>query len=217
MNTIQDYTIEQVRTLTESYRKLFQSVRLITPKELRDLSDNCCPTPPQTCFFCAETGRKCRCCVSLGAFRTGTVQTKLEYLKGSIYQVMALPVRIDGKVHVIEMLRRPDENFLNSFTGRFEIQKELADNTYKLYTDVLTGAYSRRYYEEFLRDLRAPGTGVAIMDVEDFKLYNDFFGHNLGDEVLRTLVEIISDNLREDDHLVRYGGDEFLLIIPQTD
>lgn len=217
MNTIQDYTFEQVQTLIDSYRKLFQTVRLITPEELRVLSDEHCPTPPHNCFFCAETGSRCRCCVSLSALRTGTVQTKLEYLKGVIYQVMALPVRIDGSVHVVEMLRRPDENFLNSFTGRFEIQKELADNTYKLYTDVLTGAYSRRYYEEYIRDLRSPGTGVAIMDVDDFKLYNDFFGHKHGDSILCSLVEIIQDNLRTEDRLIRYGGDEFLLILPRTD
>ena len=217
MNTIQNYTFEQVQTLIDSYRKLFQTVRLVTPEELRVLSDEHCPTLPHNCFFCAETGVKCHCCVSLSALRTGTVQTKLEYLKGVIYQVMALPIRIDGSVHVVEMLRRPDENFLNSFTGRFEIQKELADNTYKLNTDVLTGAYSRRYYEEYIRDLRSPGTGVAIMDVDDFKLYNDFLGHKHGDSILCSLVEIINNNLRTEDRLIRYGGDEFLLILPRTD
>lgn len=216
MESIPSYTQEQIEALSNAYRTLFSTVRLITPEELSVLSDETCPPPPHSCFFCGN-GSRCHSCVSLSAYRAGCVQTKLEFQDGVIWQVMAYPVRLDGRIHVLEILRKADSNFVNSFVGREEFRKTLADSTHKLYTDVLTGAYSRRYYEEFLRDLRAPGTGVAIMDVDDFKLYNDFFGHNLGDTVLRTVVSVITDNLRADDRLVRYGGDEFLLILPQTD
>lgn len=216
MESIPSYTHAQLQALSDAYRTLFPTVRIITPAELSVLSDEACPPPPHTCFFCAD-GIRCRNCVSLAAYRAGTVQTKLEFQNGIVWQVMALPVNVEGQVHVIEVLRKSDGNFVDSFVGREELRKTLAESTHKLYTDVLTGAYSRRYYEEFLRDLRTKGTGVAIMDVDDFKLYNDFFGHNLGDTVLRTLVGVISDNLRAEDRLVRYGGDEFLLILPQID
>ncbi len=216
MESIPSFTQEQIAPLTESYRMLYPIVRLVTPEELCVLSDEACP-PPQSCFFCSTKGSRCRSCVSLAAIRTGHVQTKLEFRDEQIFQVMALPLRIDGQLHVMEMLRTPDESYLDSLVGRERIQQTITDSTHKLYTDVLTGALSRRYYEEFLRDARAPGTGIAIMDVDDFKLYNDFFGHNLGDTVLRTLVAIITDNLRIDDRLIRYGGDEFLLVLPQTD
>ena len=208
-------TMQDVDELMKAYRTLYQVVRLITPADLQMLTDEDCPTPTADCFFCHKNGQKCLQCVSVAAAECGRVQSKLEFANGSIYQVMAQPVTIGGELHVIEMLRPTDENFLSSFSSRLEMQKKLAESTSKLYTDALTGAYSRRYYEECLRDLHVDGLGVAIMDVDNFKLYNDLYGHNLGDAVLRTLVQTIHDTLRKEDRLIRYGGDEFLLILPR--
>jgi diguanylate cyclase (GGDEF)-like protein len=56
--------------------------------------------------------------------------------------------------------------------------------------------------------------GVAMIDLDDFKLYNDIYGHDMGDRVLRTVADAINHCIRKTDKLVRYGGDEFLLILP---
>ena len=53
-----------------------------------------------------------------------------------------------------------------------------------------------------------------MIDLDDFKIYNDTFGHDAGDLVLTTVVGIIKDNIRRTDMLIRMGGDEFLLIMP---
>ena len=83
----------------------------------------------------------------------------------------------------------------------------------ELYKDPLTGAYNRRYYEEVIRKSIGPA-GIALMDVDDFKICNDTYGHHAGDVALKTAASAIQSCIRSSDLLIRYGGDEFLLVLP---
>ncbi len=89
-------------------------------------------------------------------------------------------------------------------------------------TDELTGLYNRRYLNEFLERefnlAKRHNTKLSLlmMDIDDFKHLNDFYGHQLGDEVLRTVGQIINDNIRATDLGARYGGEEFTIVLPQT-
>ena len=83
----------------------------------------------------------------------------------------------------------------------------------ELYKDPLTGAYNRRYYEEVVRKSIGPA-GIALMDVDDFKICNDTYGHYAGDVALKTVANAIQSCIRSSDLLIRYGGDEFLLVLP---
>jgi putative two-component system response regulator len=78
--------------------------------------------------------------------------------------------------------------------------------------DALTGAYNRRYYEEVARNNIGPA-GIALMDIDDFKICNDTYGHHAGDMALETVAKTIRSCIRETDLLIRYGGDEFLLVL----
>jgi diguanylate cyclase len=88
--------------------------------------------------------------------------------------------------------------------------------------DELTGLLNRRYIMRSLNEelARAQRVGipcaVAIIDLDLFKRINDQFGHPVGDEVLRTFAITLSANVRAIDRLGRYGGEEFLLILPDT-
>lgn len=82
----------------------------------------------------------------------------------------------------------------------------------ELYRDPLTGIYNRRYYEEVARKTTGPA-GVALMDVDDFKICNDTYGHYAGDMALKTVANAIQSCIRKSDLLIRYGGDEFLLVL----
>ncbi len=90
-----------------------------------------------------------------------------------------------------------------------EINRYRAEN----YRDALTGTYNRKYMEQQLRNEKI-AAGVAILDIDDFKLCNDIYGHNCGDAVLINVIGIINRNISEKDILIRYGGDEFILIMP---
>ena len=89
-------------------------------------------------------------------------------------------------------------------------------------TDGLTGLYNHRYFQERLEEevarvVRFGGECSLIMlDLDHFKIYNDLFGHVAGDEVLKRIGQILCDYTREVDIACRYGGEEFVLILPQT-
>ena len=79
--------------------------------------------------------------------------------------------------------------------------------------DAVTGALSRNHYERDMASEVFQG-GVALVDADDLKLYNDIYGHAAGDRVLWTLAETIRRELGDRGSLVRYGGDEFLVLAP---
>lgn len=82
----------------------------------------------------------------------------------------------------------------------------------RLNHDALTGTYNRRYYEDVVRNNLGPA-GIALMDIDDFKICNDTYGHHAGDLALETVAKAIRSCIRETDLLIRYGGDEFLLVL----
>ncbi|WP_220782380.1 GGDEF domain-containing protein, partial [Shewanella sairae] len=81
--------------------------------------------------------------------------------------------------------------------------------------DALTGLYNRRYFLTFLEQQQSLGQNtqmcLAIIDIDHFKTVNDTYGHDIGDEVLVQVGHIIQKNIREEDLLVRWGGEEFVL------
>ncbi|MFR3584996.1 MAG: diguanylate cyclase [Faecalibacterium prausnitzii] len=77
----------------------------------------------------------------------------------------------------------------------------------------MTGTYNRRYYEDIASRIVGPA-GIALMDVDDFKICNDTYGHYAGDMALKTVANAIQSCIRKSDLLIRYGGDEFLLVLP---
>jgi diguanylate cyclase (GGDEF)-like protein/PAS domain S-box-containing protein len=89
--------------------------------------------------------------------------------------------------------------------------------------DSLTGVYNRRFFEEvLLQEVRRARRychplGLIMLDVDGFKSINDTHGHGVGDQVLVALTEIILGHLREADRLARWGGDEFMIVVPETE
>lgn len=87
------------------------------------------------------------------------------------------------------------------------------------YTDQLTGLYNRRYFDEELSKMDSPDylpLAIIMMDVNGLKLTNDAFGHLLGDALLKRVAQIINDNVVEKGFVSRIGGDEFVMICPNT-
>lgn len=89
-------------------------------------------------------------------------------------------------------------------------------------TDGMTGLANHRAFQEQLRsELKIADTtgrplALLLMDVDQFKTYNDTFGHPAGDEVLRSLARLIQENMRTEDYAARYGGEEFAILLPGT-
>lgn len=84
-----------------------------------------------------------------------------------------------------------------------------------LYIDSLTGIYNRRYFDEYFQHA-AKIKAVAIMDIDNFKHINDHYGHDAGDAVLQSVAKAIPSCVRKTDAVIRYGGDEFVLVFPSV-
>lgn len=85
----------------------------------------------------------------------------------------------------------------------------------KAYHDALTGANNRQYFYEFIlhESLSSTATtGIIMLDIDNFKAVNDTYGHGVGDEVLITLTKTLKNSLRPSDYLIRWGGEEFVVI-----
>ena len=216
MNKGTAMTQQESEVMIKELSKVFDVVRLLDEETLEtgnitDVTD--AEGFPCKCYSFWKKGNNCKNCTSREAFRKKNEQLKLEYLDSNIYQVISKYVEIDGKPYVMELINQMNADAVMDEDGRNELIKQLSGYNRELYTDALTGIYNRRYYEERIRNSNM-SAGVAMIDLDDFKIYNDTFGHDAGDLVLTTVVGIIKDNIRRTDMLIRMGGDEFLLVMP---
>lgn len=92
----------------------------------------------------------------------------------------------------------------------------------QLYTDHLTGLYNRRLLDIHLdsclkKNGESDGIGVIMMDIDDFKSINDTYGHVVGDQALVEMASVLKKSVEKEGFIARYGGDEFIVVVPAKD
>ena len=204
-------TSSEIEKEIDVLRKTFDFVRLLKADSPHGVSG--CVENPCQCFSFWKVDEPCENCISLKTFIDKKPRTKLEFMGTDIYQVFSKYVQVDGEPYVMELIKKLDEDSLLGVQDREKIMNKLSKYHKAMYTDALTGASNRRYFEDKLKKSHVPA-GVAMIDLDDFKVYNDTCGHDAGDMVLVTVVDVIRRCIRKSDELVRYGGDEFLLVMP---
>ena len=214
MQADETMTKQESEEMIKQLEKVFDIVRLLDEETLYGGS-GIESEGGEVCQCYSFWGRNevCENCISLKVMQDKVQRTKLELLGQDFYQVISKYVKIDGKPYAMEMISRLDREVLVDDDGKNQLLSEISGYNDKLYRDALTGVYNRRYFEEKIKTTRF-SAGVAMIDLDDFKIYNDTYGHEAGDMVLDTVVQIIKKNIRKSDILIRYGGDEFLLLLP---
>jgi len=143
------------------------------------------------------------------------IEIKLEFLQWIIFSLTITVMLYTGSA--IQQLRDRSKKQYRELQSAHELNKKLA------ITDELTGLYNRRYFMEKLVQQKAiserDGSDFVICycDLDHFKRINDAFGHHSGDAVLQLFTKILKVSLREIDYVARFGGDEFVCLLANTD
>ena len=150
------------------------------------------------------------------AFFFSTDHSFFLYTSLNLQKLIVIGLGIAANILLIGHLQRQFEcSNMEKMQAETEEKLQETAESYraKLYHDVLTGTYNRRYYEDIASRIVGPA-GIALMDVDDFKICNDTYGHHAGDLALEAAANAIQSCIRSSDLLIRYGGDEFLLVLP---
>ena len=204
----------RARTILQELQLYFDKVRLVTPEDhgvYKLNEDGSLKRRERPCYAIWGSEQACRNCAGCKALSDKNRVVKLELTKTGIYQVIAKSVVVEGRPFVLELISRSDVGiWFDSHGKKILLEKYGRD----FYTDALTGAYCRQYFEDQRASLQDED-GVAMIDVDHFKEINDAYGHPVGDVALKKIVGAILSCIRSTDMLIRYGGDEFLIIFPQ--
>ncbi len=212
----QNYSDDQLQDMMEQLRCVFDVVRLVDPEKMEVLDDGTgggargCKN--QQCHAIWGKGDRCKNCISLNVLHSRSQAAKLEFADESAYAVFAKYIQLDGHDLVLEMVYKIREELLLEAYGRTTFMEYVNSYNQQFYQDVLTGAYNRRFYEEQAKTDHIYN-GVVMIDGNHFKQINDQFGHAAGDAALRTVAQTVLGCIRSTDRLVRYGGDEFILLL----
>ncbi|NVJ52627.1 MAG: diguanylate cyclase [Campylobacteraceae bacterium] len=123
----------------------------------------------------------------------------------------------------IDDYEQKGEHYVISFTDITELKEKSNLLEYQANHDQLTGLFNRQKFNEiFKKEIKREkryknNLSLIIFDIDDFKNINDDFGHNVGDEILRVIAKVLLESIREHDCVARWGGEEFLVLLPQTD
>ncbi|MDS1029303.1 PAS domain S-box protein [Bacillota bacterium LX-D] len=169
------------------------------PDEYREaLKKSGSPLPGTKCYFCLGDE---------ALDKNAPMNSEVE-LRGNIWDMWWIPLGEDVYLH-----------YATDVTRYKKIEEELRHLSV---TDVLTNVYNRRYFTQQLeveieRAKRADRKfSLIILDIDRFKSINDRFGHNVGDLVLKSIAELIKNRIRKIDTLARWGGEEFVILLPDT-
>lgn len=215
MNQNVKITRQQAEEEAKMLEKVFDVVRFLEGDFFEQMQDD-----PRIgvkigmcqCYDFWKKNKPCENCTSMKAYAEKKQKTKLEFLDADVFLVISRYLEIDDEACVMELVKHLENDTLIDTDGRDKLVGKLKGYQDKLYIDPVTGVYNRRYFEDEIRNMQN-SAGVAMIDLDDFKLYNDIYGHDMGDQVLCIVADVIKNYIRKTDKLIRYGGDEFLLIL----
>ncbi|MFW5988321.1 MAG: diguanylate cyclase, partial [bacterium] len=141
----------------------------------------------------------------------------------NIQTLIAIPINLNDYQGILyamqskyqQLINENQKKFIRTLANQIRVSIRNALNHHKVkrlsVTDGLTNLYNHSYFHDQLQQKKGEKYSVAIMDIDHFKDFNDEYGHQAGDQVLRELSKLLKSEIREDDIVARYGGEEFVI------
>jgi len=142
---------------------------------------------------------------------------KIENVRDNLEELIGNPV--DVRVALVHYFVSMNKKLRNPKVIELHLFRETQASVYR---DELTGLFNFRYFQEHLpreidrSDRQEKSLSLVMIDIDDFKLYNDQYGHSAGNEALMAVAGVIMETIRSTDIAVRYGGEEFIVMFPVT-
>lgn len=218
------YTVKEIHQTIECLSNIFDIVRIVDPVNWKIISfdeNEEIISNDYRCYRLWDKDKRCNNCISLRTYHSKHRMTKYDFINDDIYHVVAKPIEIllENKVSefILEIVSKITDEVMLEAIGREEFIEKISAYEKKVYYDSMTKAFNRRYFDEsmFVDNNLIKNNEMAFLylDLEQFKLINDTYGHDVGDWVLISTVKTIKSCIREHDLVIRMGGDEFLIII----
>ncbi|MBL4692576.1 MAG: GGDEF domain-containing protein, partial [Magnetovibrio sp.] len=138
---------------------------------------------------------------------------------GGVLQLVMTEEEAQSRTRIAQMA----QIYLNQAAPVIEARQLMQSLKETAMRDPMTGLYNRRFLEDYIDSMLAgllrqkASMGILMCDVDFFKKVNDNYGHDVGDEVIKGLSNILAGAVRDADLAIRYGGEEFILLLPHTD
>ena len=205
----------EVWIMMQYLRMVFDEVRLVDAEinyQYKVGEDGKMRRLPYQCYEMWNRCERCENCISAKCFHQKGKLEKFEFIENETYHVAAMYMEIDGVPYSLEMLNRITDETLWSAKGKEKWVKSIFEHNQKIYIDSVSGLYNRRYYDEQLSEL-CSAQALVMLDVDNFKMINDSYGHQTGDAALHMIAQAVKSCVRSSDAVVRYGGDEFVIVL----
>ncbi|MGK0464933.1 MAG: two-component system cell cycle response regulator [Clostridium sp.] len=220
--------LEIVKERLSLFKNLYDSIRIVDPinKKVVSIGEAKTELVTDNCYGLCGKDAYCSDCISMRAFIENDTFVKVEFVKGKLILIISSPVTIESSTYIVEMIKDISQtsSIMKNEKSDYNIQNLIEDMNDVAIRDELTGIYNRRYINERLMiDVNDSNTQnkplcVIMADLDFFKDVNDNYGHVVGDWVLKDFAKIMSTAIRSSsDWVGRYGGEEFLIVLGNTD
>lgn len=152
--------------------------------------------------------------ILIAIYTLGIMLTFFLTSKLGILPILKGVEKIDKDAPIPEIGAKEFRYLARSYNKMYDTYREsIAHLNYDVSHDALTGLYNREGYEILKGSIDIKNTTLIIVDVDDFKGINDSHGHDVGDRILQKIAASLRNNFRDDDHICRIGGDEFVVFM----
>ncbi len=147
----------------------------------------------------------------------------------NIQTLIAIPINLNDYQGILyamqskyqQLINENQKKFIRTLANQIRVSIRNALNHHKVkrlsVTDGLTKLFNHSYFHKQLQNKEGKAYSIAIMDIDNFKDFNDLYGHQAGDQVLRKISQVLKEGIRENDIVARYGGEEFVIYFNVVD